>query len=583
MTGQAAGQSGRAWEPALWQVWLASAALLALVALPQIGRFAPGDPDDFMRLLQVRDWLAGQSWWDVRQHRMDPPGGADMHWSRLVDLPIAAFLLLFRLFLAEPWASAASMIAVPLLQLLLAMALLRALVRALGAGEGAVLAATALPLLFPLLVDTFLPLRIDHHGWQALAVLGAALLMVRGGWRNAVWAGAVMALALTISLEVLPFAAMVGGLFALRFVRFGRREHEGFLLGLALVAPLLALATRWPTLGAALCDQLSWPHLLGFSGAAACVLAGRLAPGQDRPAGRIATLFPAAAVAAAAMLLPLGACALDPFAGMDPVLRAEWLERVPEGLPVWRQPLSVAAMLLWTVGVIVAGARLAWRKAAGAPERERWAMLALLAVGAGGISLLVLRAGLAAQLLTVPFAAILVAHYLPRARAIASLPGRVLATLACLLLATPTLASAAVKPFDRLAVEANEGPTIVGECDLSRLTALPRAHLFAPFDLGPEILARTGHTVVIGPYHRNQQQMRAVFDAFAGPQSAARGIVSAERADYVVTCIADDRLGTFARAGDDNLADALMAGSAPGWLNPEPGFEEGALKVWRVR
>ena len=126
---------------------------------------APGDPDDFMRLDQVRDWLAGQSWWDVRQYRMDPPAGADMHWSRLVDLPIAACLLLARLVLPEPAASIAAMTAVPLLQLLLAMALLRALMRTLGASAGAVLAAAALPLAFPLLLDNFMP----HAGSTTMA------------------------------------------------------------------------------------------------------------------------------------------------------------------------------------------------------------------------------------------------------------------------------------------------------------------------------------------------------------------------------------------------------------------------------
>jgi hypothetical protein len=41
--------------------------------------------------------------------RMNPPYGADMHWSRLVDLPIAASLLFFRCFAAtllpprRPW------------------------------------------------------------------------------------------------------------------------------------------------------------------------------------------------------------------------------------------------------------------------------------------------------------------------------------------------------------------------------------------------------------------------------------------------------------------------------------------------
>ncbi len=30
--------------------------------------FSLGDTDDNMRYLQVRDWLNGQSWWDLRQH-----------------------------------------------------------------------------------------------------------------------------------------------------------------------------------------------------------------------------------------------------------------------------------------------------------------------------------------------------------------------------------------------------------------------------------------------------------------------------------------------------------------------------------
>ena len=41
---------------------------------------------------QVRDWMAGQSWFDVVQHRLNPPLGVDMHWSRLVDAPIAAIM-----------------------------------------------------------------------------------------------------------------------------------------------------------------------------------------------------------------------------------------------------------------------------------------------------------------------------------------------------------------------------------------------------------------------------------------------------------------------------------------------------------
>ncbi|HMA50771.1 MAG TPA: hypothetical protein VKP60_13520, partial [Magnetospirillaceae bacterium] len=47
------------------------------------------DTDDHMRLQQVRDWMAGQSWFDVTQYRMNPPTGMLMHWSRLLDVPLA--------------------------------------------------------------------------------------------------------------------------------------------------------------------------------------------------------------------------------------------------------------------------------------------------------------------------------------------------------------------------------------------------------------------------------------------------------------------------------------------------------------
>ncbi len=54
------------------------------------------DPDDAMRLAQIRDWIGGQAFWDVSQYRVNPPIGGPMHWSRIVDMPIAALILLLR-------------------------------------------------------------------------------------------------------------------------------------------------------------------------------------------------------------------------------------------------------------------------------------------------------------------------------------------------------------------------------------------------------------------------------------------------------------------------------------------------------
>ncbi len=53
------------------------------------------DTDDAMRLVEVRDLLAGQGWYDNVQYRFLPPGGVPSHWSRLVDAPIAGLILAF--------------------------------------------------------------------------------------------------------------------------------------------------------------------------------------------------------------------------------------------------------------------------------------------------------------------------------------------------------------------------------------------------------------------------------------------------------------------------------------------------------
>ena len=59
------------------------------------------DPDDALRLVEVRDLIAGQSWFDVHQYRIAAPEGVPMHWSRLVDIPLAAMILALRPLYAD--------------------------------------------------------------------------------------------------------------------------------------------------------------------------------------------------------------------------------------------------------------------------------------------------------------------------------------------------------------------------------------------------------------------------------------------------------------------------------------------------
>ncbi|MGC1271793.1 MAG: hypothetical protein WA842_14480 [Croceibacterium sp.] len=570
---------------AAWAAW----ALLRIALLPVTG-WDPSDPDDFMRLQEVRDWLNGQPWYDVAQYRMDPPHGASMHWSRLVDLPIAALIFALRTVLPQAQAELWAMVWVPLLYLLPALFALRAIALKLGlSGLSLVFVLLLLPL-FPLLPGNFGPLRIDHHTAQSVAAVVCGALLVHAPSRlAAALCGIVGAAWIAISLEALPLLVVLGGLYGLRYWLRGDRSLVWYLGALALAAPLLSLATRpLSAFAEPYCDILRPGHMATF--AAAALLAGGLAfaPGRGTAKGRLLGLALIPLVCGPLAFASLGTCAADPFGALDPLLKTYWHNFIPEGVPIWRQPPSVAIMLLWTVMLVPAGWWLARSQGlATGRQEESWTMLAFYALAAGAYSLLVMREALAAQLLAIPFAALLLAELLPRARAVKSTLPRIAATLGALALATPTFGSAALKPFDDMAGHDARRSAAVANitgapCDYASLNALPPAHLFAPLDRGPEILAKTPHSVVMAGYHRNQAKMVDVVRAFTNDPAQAEAIVRRNGAAYVLACSSGKDIAAFRTARADNLANLLVEGHPPAWLEPVAGFD-GSLRVYRVR
>ena len=84
----------RHWKWVTLAAWAILCAWFTYNRWGQIQAFTLVDTDDNMRISQVRALLAGQDWFDLRQYRLNPPFGADIHWSRLVDLPLAGLILL---------------------------------------------------------------------------------------------------------------------------------------------------------------------------------------------------------------------------------------------------------------------------------------------------------------------------------------------------------------------------------------------------------------------------------------------------------------------------------------------------------
>jgi hypothetical protein len=555
---------------AVLAVWAIFAAIRLLLQ-PLIGWHPPG-ADEWTRALEVRALLDGQAWWDVSQYRMNPPDGFSMHWSRLVDLPLAGGSLL----LGEGLAFAL----VPLAWLLTALFALRSIMLRLTFSPLAMGFGLCLLPLFPLLPGTFAPFAIDHHAPQAVLglVCGALLLSDR---RGAAIAGGVCAAAwVAISLEGLPLVAALAGLYGLRYFWAEQRLLAPFLCSLAITAPAFTWATRGPAAFAqGFCDILLPGHMAAFGVAAAGAL---LLPARCDVRLRAGALALIAAASLGVGVPLLGACATNPMAELDPLLIAYWHGYITEGLPVWRQPISAGLVLVWTIALIGAGWWAAGRSGAFNNGRAQcWTLLAGFALAAGLYSLLLYRAGVLAQLLAIPFAALLLAHWLPKARALTAAVPRIIATLACFAFATPVFVSAAAKPLDPLTQP--ELPVEGEACDYARLAEVEPGLIFAPMDNAPEILARTRHDVVAASYHRNQGPMRAVIGGFTAPLVEAEAIVRGTGADYVLACSSEADVALYRTAARGNFANALVTGAAPEWLEPVAGFSEGSLRLYRIK
>src|SRR5690349_6713060 len=110
---------GRYWKLVVVLAWLGLCAWFLYNNFDNVRWFRLGDTDDNMRMMQVRALLHGQGWYDLRQYRLNPPFGANIHWSRLVDLPIAGLILGLRPFLGGPPAERWAVGIAPLLPYLL--------------------------------------------------------------------------------------------------------------------------------------------------------------------------------------------------------------------------------------------------------------------------------------------------------------------------------------------------------------------------------------------------------------------------------------------------------------------------------
>lgn len=559
-------------------------ALICLVmALKHPVLISYGDTDDATRLTMVRDLLAGQGWFDQALHRLHPPQGTWIHWSRLLDGGIASLILLLRQVDSPPAAEYWTRYAWPLLWIFPAVAAALALARNLGGRSAAFLTAVLLAANVQL-YRQFIPGRIDHHNVQiTCAVIALACATARR--QQAAWAaagGMATALGLAVGLEAMPLQALIGAGYGLNFIRDRRAGRPAMAYGLTLALGTGALwlaetpPVRW---GLPFCDALAINLTAGVAvagaGLALAVWAAQRAPAW----GRLALLAGAGAAAAATYVALDPACLHGPFAGMNPDVRRFWFDRIQEVqsltkmLRIERGPAIVAIVQLFAslaAGLYLAGRR--WRSLDPAALLTcaclivscltawfAWRMqdyVYWIGISALGAAFSWLAAGLLRDLLV------------PSAVASLLLSPVVLGGTA------ESATAALTRPGSRLV---NAGPHCFGPRGYAALAALPPGVVFTELDLGPFILAQSRHAVVAAPYHRMWPVILAHHQAWNARPSQAESRVRALGADYVVDCKPYPMV-----VDPGSFGSLLRKGTAPPWLErlSSPGA---VLTIYRVR
>lgn len=552
----------------------------------------PG-PDDLLRMVEVRDWLNGQGWFDVSQHRMNLSGGGPMHWSRLVDLPIAFFIELLRPLVGAEAAQAGAAAIVPLLTFLVFLTLLARFADRLFGRRIAMIACLMACLTLPI-AQQFQVYRVDHHGWQIVCTM---LIMLgvfspdarRGGWL----VGAAAALWLVISMEGLPMVIGtiivlgLGWLFQWRGDREGLR-FQSTVTALASVGSVLWIVTRFPQGGAVYCDALSLFHLATFAAAAVGVFVTRRF--GSGIVSRFLGLAVTASICAAILGVPAPQCVTGAFNTLPPLVHKYWYENVAEGLPIWRQSRLTAVGIFMPIALAFVGLGILWRVR---PERrDDWAVYLGLFGVAACVSMLVARAGGETAAITLAPAAFAFLWLLRGARRIPGMLLRTLATSAALLLllSAPLLpvlfADEASKPENGTASASRYGdclrPKRLREVG-SVLDGLGRGrNVLAPLNIGPALLFSTDVTIVASGYHRNKIAINDVIRFWMGSPGQALAIVRARNSDYVLFCPGIPEPRMYSKAAPTGMMARLLAGDAPGWLVPVDDPRLGSMKVYRV-
>lgn len=564
--------------------------IMGLMQMP----LAPGDligvadPDPWLRLLLVKQWLQGASWYD-HSYMSNAPHFAVSPWTRPLDTVIAFFTKL------QPGDAPLSIklirtaLFLPVLWMGLMMLGLLACVRSITPAPAASMMLAVLLLTAPVIHNYFGAGNADHHAllaalwaWALYFLLGAR----EGGWRMPIGAGLLLTLMLWISPEaqLLLLGSYVWLGLCWLLGRFTAKPLARLASIIALAATAALMIERpiaqWFT---PIYDSLSIVHVMLLALCALAAWALTFGP-PVRPYLR-ATIAGALLGGIAAIMHNLYPLFFHgPMALVDPFIFSDFLPQIREAQPLGSEhPIYILAMLIQPLVAI----GIAWlnsiRQDGVIPIATAAALAFMLCLTLGMYAAEMRWYYYLYPVIAITLAPWLAAWWTPndatlayfwpayRVRALNEseqvfrrlpLLVIVLALPLALLFVRPDEATKHSKQIDRCQEDARR---VIMSGELDRLGDGVSLTLFAPTDLGAQILFFTRHRIVASNYHREGKGLHDIWKGEKTVSDAALSTLFARRGiNAMLIC---PRAGQPKRSVVRRLYEGTL--TLP-WLEPVP-------------
>ncbi len=346
---------------------------------------ALSDPDDYLYLTQAMDWLHGQGWFDLIQHRMNPPTGTYIHFSHILSGFYGCLIFPLRFFLGTTKAAMTVAIIIPIIYLLFFIFAIHDLAGNFIEKKGIFL-VDFISLFSTAILFEFKPGHLDHHGLEILLAVAAAGFLARMTLQPArqIWAilaALTLAFALAIGLEILPFYLVCATWVGLQSIFRGKAAvKNAYAFGVVLFAVSLFLLTVTRPVGMLFqvdvqVYSITYALLAGSIGL--CFTGIALADRLSYRYARHAAGFLLALLTGAVFICVFPEMSAGPYGGTNPALLHLIVDNESESWPLAKLKGIGVMMSLWPL-IALAASCVFITKEKKIAHRWLWGLFALV-------------------------------------------------------------------------------------------------------------------------------------------------------------------------------------------------------------